>query len=74
MTDQTKGKADVWKRLCLLWLTVENVSLFVGLIVTTIGAWQWSARAGLLTCGCLILGFTTLSSVVDALGSRGGKS
>lgn len=42
------------------WISVDNVALLSGIALVTAGASQWSARAGLLTCGGLILGFTLL--------------
>jgi hypothetical protein len=51
------------------WLTVDNVSLLLGIGLLTVGASLWSARAALLTSGSLVTSITLLRFVLE--GKRG---
>lgn len=68
---QTPGNesAKRWQSLAA-WVSVDNVSLFVGLALVTAGAAMWSARAALLTCGGLLIAGTLLRLVLDRRGAE----
>lgn len=40
------------------WLSIDNVTLAMGVGLVTAGAACWSARAALVTCGVLLLALT----------------
>jgi hypothetical protein len=61
MTDE---KPTFWQQASR-WLSVDNVCLLVGIALITLGASQWSARVGLVTCGALVLGVTLLRVLLD---------
>lgn len=51
------------------WLTVDNVSLLLGIGLLTVGASLWSTRAAFLTSGSLVTGITLLRFMLE--GKRG---
>lgn len=49
----------------------DNLVLLAGVACATAGAAMFSARAGLITCGSLLVGLTIVQTVLDVkLGSR----
>lgn len=61
MTDMKPSRfALLWA-----WLSVDNVTLFIGVASVTTGASMFSARAGFLACGALLIGLTVTQSILD---------
>lgn len=48
----------------------DNVVLLVGVGCATAGACLFSARAGFITCGALLIGLTIVQNVIDIVGKR----
>ena len=53
------------REIAARWLTVDNVTLLVGIGLLTAGAACWSVRAALLTSGALVTGITVLRFLID---------
>lgn len=73
MNEQTQPeqkKPTAWQSFRKVWVTEDNLTLLMGLLFTSVGAGMWSVRAGVLTCGCVLLGVIAVRLVLESLGGK----